>query len=209
MALFFKNQKSKDKKDSGGADAWLFAGLGNPGDEYAGNRHNIGFMAADVMAGDYKFPDYRAKFQGLFAEGKIANQKVILLKPTTYMNNSGQSVKAAAKFFKIKPERIVVFHDELDLEAGKLKVKCGGGNAGHNGLKSIEAHLGTPDYWRVRLGIGHPGDKAKVHSYVLKDFAKAEKEWLEPFLNAVSRHAGLIAAGDMPGFMSKVALDTK
>lgn len=196
-------------KSSGGSDAWLIAGLGNPGGEYEGNRHNIGFMAADEIARDYRFPDYRAKFQGLMAEGKIADQKVILLKPTTYMNNSGQSVKAASQFFKIKPDRVVILHDELDLEPGKLKVKLGGGNAGHNGLKSIQAHLGTPDFWRVRLGIGHPGDKAKVHSYVLKDFGKSEKMWLEPLLAAVSRHAGLIVAGDMAAFMSKVAADSK
>ncbi len=197
---FFKKQKE---------DAWLFAGLGNPGEEYECNRHNIGFMAADAMAADYKFPAYRAKFQGLFAEGKIENQKVILLKPTTYMNNSGQSVKATSQFFKIKPDRIVAFHDELDLAPGKVKAKLGGGNAGHNGLKSIEAHLGTPDFWRVRLGIGHPGDKNKVHSHVLKDFSKADQKWVEPLLTALSRHAGLIVAGDMAAYMSKVAADTQ
>ena len=198
--LKFLNKNSGD-------NAWLLAGLGNPGEKYAGNRHNIGFMAADAMAADYGFPAWRAKFQGLFAEGKIADQKVILLKPTTYMNNSGQSVKAASQFYKIKPDRIVILHDELDIEPGKVKVKLGGGNAGHNGLKSIQAHLGTPDFWRVRLGIGHPGDRDKVHSYVLKDFGKVEHVWLLPLLAAVSRHAGLLVAGDASAFMSKVAAE--
>ena len=190
------------------SDAWLFVGLGNPGDKYLGNRHNIGFMAVDAIAGAYNFPTFKAKFQGVFGEGKIADQKVILLKPTTYMNESGQSVKAAAKFFKIKPDRIVIFHDELDLEPAKVRIKKGGGNAGHNGLRSIQAHLGTPDFWRVRLGIGHPGDKNRVHSYVLKDFAKAEHKWLEPLLDACARHADLLAAGQPDAYMSKVAMDT-
>lgn len=187
--------------------AWLFVGLGNPGDKYAGNRHNIGFMAVDAIAADYGFPAWRSKFQGFLSEGRIADQKVILLKPTTYMNNSGQSVKAAAKFYKINPDRIVVMHDELDLEPSKVRTKLGGGNAGHNGLKSIQAHLGTPDFWRVRLGIGHPGDKNKVHSYVLKDFAKAEKGWVDALTTAVARHADLLAQAEMPVFTSKVAAD--
>lgn len=194
------------KKEEG---AWLFAGLGNPGEKYAANRHNIGFMAVDAIAADYGFPAWRSKFQGELAEGRIGDIKVILLKPLTYMNNSGQAVKAAAKFYKIDPARIVVFHDELDLEPGKIRIKQGGGNAGHNGLKSIEAHLGTPDFWRVRLGIGHPGDKARVHGYVLKDFAKAEKSWLEPLLAAIARHAGILAQGNISAFMSKVAEEAK
>lgn len=198
MGLF-----SKNKSD----DAWLFAGLGNPGDKYAGNRHNIGFMAVDAIAQDFSYPAWRKKFQGDMAEGNIENQKVILLKPTTYMNESGQSVKAAAKFFKIKPDRIVIFHDELDLGPGKVRIKQGGGNAGHNGLKSIQAHLGTPDFWRVRLGIGHPGDKNRVHGYVLSDFSKSEKQWLEPLLDACGRHAGLLALGQPDVYMSKVAMD--
>lgn len=189
-------------------DMWLFVGLGNPEDKDKGNRHNIGFMAIDAIADEYSFPSFKAKFQGLLSEGRIANQKVALLKPTTYMNNSGQAVKAAAKFFKIDPDRIVVFHDELDLEPAKIRVKQGGGNAGHNGLKSIQSHMGTPDFWRVRMGIGHPGDKNRVHGYVLRDFAKEEHKWLEPLLWACARHAELLANDDMPSYMSKVAMDT-
>ena len=189
------------------AEAWLVVGLGNPGEKYAGNRHNIGFMAMDAIAGEYGYPAWRSKFHGDLAEGNIGGQKVVLLKPTTYMNNSGQAVKAAAKFYKIDPSRIVIFHDELDLEPGKVRIKQGGGNAGHNGLKSIQAHLGTPDFWRVRLGIGHPGDKNRVHGYVLKDFAKAEKDWVESLMVALARHADLLVQGDMPAYMSKVAMD--
>ncbi len=190
-------------------DTWLFVGLGNPGDEHQGNRHNIGFMLIDALASEYNFSSFRSKFQGHLSEGKLENQKLILLKPITYMNNSGQSVKAAAKFFKIKPERIVVFHDELDLEPGKIRIKQGGGNAGHNGLKSVQAHMGSPGFWRVRMGIGHPGDRNKVHSYVLKDFAKTEQKWLEPLLDACARHAGLLVQGEVNDYMSKVVMDIK
>ena len=184
----------------------LLVGLGNPGDKYAGNRHNIGFMAIDEIADAYRFPAYRAKFQGLLSEGVINGQKVALLKPQTFMNNSGQSVAAAAKFFKISPDRIIVFHDELDLEAGKLRVKTGGGNAGHNGLKSIQSHLGTPDFVRVRMGIGHPGDKNRVHGYVLSDFAKAEKDWVDAMNDGIADHIALLVQDDAPAFMSKVAM---
>lgn len=186
-------------------DRWLFVGLGNPGEKYAGNRHNVGFLAADRIASDHGFPAYRSKFEGEFSEGTLGGARVVLLKPMTYMNNSGQSVAKSAKFFKIPPEKIVVFHDDLDLVAGKLKTKQGGGAAGHNGLKSIDAHLGTPDYWRVRLGIGHPGDKDKVHGYVLSDFSKTEQKWLEPWLEAISKYAPLLAEGKTGDFMSKVA----
>jgi len=202
----FGFKKKKKSTDGTQSDAWLIVGLGNPGDEYSNNRHNIGFMVADAIAADYKFPPFRKKFEGLFSEGAIDGGKAIILKPQTYMNLSGQSVKAAAKFFKIDPARIVVFHDELDLPPGKARAKQGGGNAGHNGLKSIDAHLGTPDYWRVRLGIGHPGDRDKVHSHVLKDFAKADRVWLEPLLKALADHAGLILEGPMATYMNKVAL---
>lgn len=188
---------------------WLLVGLGNPGEEYSRNRHNIGFMVIDAIAEKYGFPSFRAKFQGLLSEGTIAGQKVVLLKPQTYMNNSGQSVKAAEKFFKIDAARIVAFHDELDLQPGKVRIKQGGGNAGHNGLRSMDAHLGTPDYWRVRLGIGHPGDKGRVHGHVLKDFAKAEEGWLRDLLDAAAANADLIVKNDMSGFMSKVALAVK
>ncbi|MCB9991260.1 MAG: aminoacyl-tRNA hydrolase [Rhodospirillales bacterium] len=196
---------SKHKSDA----PWLFVGLGNPGPEYAGNRHNIGFMVVDAMASEFGYPSWRSKFQGDLAEGRIDGHKVILLKPTTYMNNSGQAVKAAAKFYKINPDRIVIFHDELDLEPAKIRIKQGGGNAGHNGLKSIQAHMGTPDFWRVRLGIGHPGDKARVHGYVLRDFAKAEKGWVDAVVTASARHAGLLAGGDTANYLSKIAIDVK
>lgn len=184
----------------------LIAGLGNPGDKFTNNRHNIGFMVIDVIASDYGFPSFRSKFQGALSEGRIDDRKVILLKPQTFMNNSGQSVKAAAKFYKIPAEQIIVFHDELDLVPGKIRVKHGGGSAGHKGLKSIKAHLGTADFVRVRLGIGHPGDKDRVHSYVLKDFPKAEKDWLEPLIWALAKHSDLLVAGDENDFMSKVAM---
>jgi PTH1 family peptidyl-tRNA hydrolase len=194
------------KKSSG--DAWLFAGLGNPGEKYAKNRHNIGFMAIDRIAGDFGFPGFRSKFQGEFVEGAIRDRKVILLKPKTYMNNSGQSVAAAAKFYKISPDRIFAFHDEIDIEAGKIRVKKGGGNAGHNGLRSIQDHLGTADFWRVRMGVGRPVH-GEVHDYVLNDFSKYEREWLEPYTGAVSRHCLYLIDGRDSEFMNKVALDTK
>lgn len=199
MIKFFSDKNKKN------GDAWLFAGLGNPGAEHEGDRHNIGFMVADAIADRHKFPAWRTKYQGLMAEGTIDGQKIIFLKPQTYMNNSGQSIAAAAKFYKTPPARIVAFHDELDLAPGKVKVKQGGGNAGHNGLRSMESHLGTADFWRVRMGIGHPGDREKVHGYVLGKFAKADKAWLEALLANVAVHAGLIVAGDMAGFMNKVA----
>lgn len=183
----------------------LFVGLGNPGKSYAGNRHNIGFMAVDEIARAHNFPPFRAKFQGNATEGAIGSERVILLKPTTYMNESGRSVGEAAKFYKIALKDIVVFHDELDLAAGKLRVKIGGGNAGHNGLRSITAHLGN-DYKRVRLGISHPGDKALVHNHVLSDFAKSEQGWVSALNDAIARNADLLARGDDPGFQNKVHL---
>ena len=184
----------------------LFVGLGNPGKAYAGNRHNIGFMALDEIARSANFPPFRARFQGLATEGAIGAERVILLKPTTYMNESGRAVGEAAKFYKIALCDIVVFHDELDLAPGKLRVKVGGGNAGHNGLRSITAHLGN-DYKRVRLGIGHPGDKALVHNHVLSDFSKAEQQgWVSALCEAVARNADLIARGDDAGFQNKAHL---
>lgn len=188
---------------------YLIVGLGNPGNKYANNRHNVGFMAMDEIASDYSFSDFRTKFQGQYSEGRIGGQKVGLLKPETYMNESGRSVQAAAKFFKIEPDKIFVFHDELDLDPGKVRVRKGGGNAGHNGLKSIQAHLATPDYWRVRIGIGHPGEKNKVSGYVLSDFAKVDQNWLELLLRALSKHAALLLEGNDGDFMSKVAMDSK
>ena len=190
-----------------GNPMWLIVGLGNPGDKYKNNRHNIGFMAVDSILDHFGFNPWRKKFKGEVAEGTIAGQKVLLLKPMTMMNNSGQSVAEAAKFYKIDPARIAVFHDELDLAPGKMRVKHGGGHAGHNGLRSIHAHLGTDAYARVRLGIGHPGDKNRVSGYVLSDFAKAEQAWLEPWVEALAAHAEALVEGADEDYMTKVAAD--
>jgi len=183
----------------------LFVGLGNPGAKYAGHRHNIGFMAVDRIAEDHGFAPWRGKFQGRLAEGRLGAEKVLLLKPETFMNRSGQAVAEAAKFYKIAPADIVVFHDELDLAPGKCRVKQGGGHAGHNGLRSIHAAIGA-DYGRVRLGIGHPGHKDRVAQYVLHDFAKADRDWLADVLQGVSDGAPALAAGDSGRFMNAVAL---
>ena len=183
----------------------LLVGLGNPGREYAGNRHNIGFMAIDALAREHGFSPFRARFQGRVAEGSIAGEKAILLKPETYMNDSGRAVAEAVRFHKMSLGQIVVFHDELDLAPGKLRVKVGGGDAGHNGLRSITSHM-TRDYRRVRLGIGHPGDKSLVHSYVLNDFGKGERAWVETLCDAIARNASLLVAGDDAGFQNRVHL---
>ncbi|MBT9384559.1 aminoacyl-tRNA hydrolase [Pseudooceanicola sp. CBS1P-1] len=183
----------------------LFTGLGNPGAKYAGNRHNIGFMALDRIAEDHGFSPWRAKFQGEVAEGRLGSQKVLLLKPMTYMNNSGQSVGEALRFWKLGPDALTVFHDELDLAPGKCRVKQGGGHAGHNGLRSIHQHVGA-EYQRVRLGIGHPGHKDRVAGYVLADFAKAEQDWLDDLLRGISDGAAALAAGDAGKFQNAVAL---
>ena len=184
---------------------WLLVGLGNPGDKYEHNRHNIGFMAVDAIAQEHGFPGFKKKFQGLTSEGTVGGEKVILLKPQTYMNNSGQSVGEAAKFYKIPLDRIAVFHDELDLAAGKIRTKKGGGNAGHNGLRSMDSHLNSNDYWRVRLGIDHPGDKAQVHGHVLSDFSKNESIWLTQLIEAIGVNVALLVQGKDNEFMSKVA----
>ena len=183
----------------------LFVGLGNPGPKFSRNRHNIGFMALDAVAREHRFPPFRAKFGGRVSEGQIGGERVVLLMPETYMNESGVSVGQAARFHKIVLGDIVVFHDELDLPPGKCRVKTGGGNAGHNGLRSITAHCGN-DYRRVRLGIGHPGDKALVHHYVLSDFAKAESGWVSALCDATAREAPMLAKGDDPGFQNRVHL---
>ena len=182
----------------------LVVGLGNPGSDYADNRHNIGFMAVDAIHGAHGFTAFRSKFQGKLADGNVAGQKVLLLKPETYMNESGRAVQAAMAFYKIAPEDVIVFHDELDLAGGKLRVKRGGGHAGHNGLRSIHAHVGQA-YARVRLGIGHPGEKERVVGHVLKDFSKAEKAWVEKLLEGIADHFPRLVKGDDGGFMSKVA----
>lgn len=182
----------------------LFVGLGNPGQKYQHNRHNIGFMAMDEIVRRHNFSSWTKKFQGELSSGDIDGVKTLLLKPQTFMNLSGQSVQAAAAFYKIAPQDIVVFHDELDLAPGKLRVKKGGGAGGHNGLKSIDDHLGQ-DYWRVRMGIGHPGNKDMVSGYVLNDFAKADQEWLTALIETVSDLADLLAQGKAELFMTKVA----
>ena len=183
---------------------WLLVGLGNPGGSYARNRHNIGFMAADEIVRRHCFSPWRAKYQGYVAEGTIDGEKCLVLKPETYMNLSGQSVAAAARFHKIPNNQVIVLHDELDLPPGKIRIKQGGGAGGHNGLKSIDAHLGN-DYWRVRLGIGHPGDKALVSPYVLGDFAKADQDWLMPLIDGVAQNLPLLLQGNGNGFMTKLA----
>lgn len=182
----------------------LLVGLGNPGERYARNRHNVGFMAVERIAERHRIGPWKRKFQGYAADGEIAGQRVLLLKPDTYMNESGRSVGEAARFLKIPLADIIVLYDEIDLAPGKLKVKTGGGNAGHNGLRSISQHVGN-DYQRVRIGVGHPGDKALVANYVLADFAKAEAEWLEPLLDAIADSAGRLATGDAARFLTDVA----
>ncbi|SHJ35492.1 peptidyl-tRNA hydrolase [Shimia gijangensis] len=183
----------------------LFVGLGNPGGKYAGNRHNIGFMAVERIAEDHGFAPWRGKFQGSVCEGRLGGEKVILLRPETFMNLSGQSVGEAMRFYKLESTDVTVFHDELDLAPGKCRVKLGGGHAGHNGLRSIHQHIG-PQYDRVRLGIGHPGNKNAVSGYVLRDFAKADQDWLDDLLRGISDGAPQLADGDTGKFMNAVAL---
>jgi peptidyl-tRNA hydrolase, PTH1 family len=183
----------------------LFVGLGNPGAKYARNRHNIGFMAADEIARRHRFSPWRRRFQGETAEGTLESERVILLKPATYMNESGRAVQEAANFFKIAPGDVTVFQDELELAPAKLRVKVGGGIAGHNGLRSISAHIGN-DYRRVRLGIGHPGIKELVHGYVLSDFGKSDMPWVEALCEAVADNAGLLAGKRDSTFANKVHL---
>lgn len=188
----------------------LFVGLGNPGRDYARNRHNIGFMALEAIARRHGFSSPRARFHGLIREGTIGAERLLLLEPQTYMNESGRAVGEAARFHKIAPEDIIVFHDELDLAPGKCRVKIGGGAAGHNGLRSITAHIGN-DYKRIRLGIGHPGDKSLVYSYVLNDFAKSEEPWVEALCETLADNAALIVSGDDAGLQNRIhlAMETK
>jgi peptidyl-tRNA hydrolase, PTH1 family len=186
----------------------LFVGLGNPGAQYARQRHNVGYVALDKIVDAHSLGAWRKRFQGETAEGTLGGERVVLLKPTTYMNDSGRSVGEAARFLKIPVEDIYVFHDEIDLAPGKLKVKVGGGNAGHNGLRSLTAHLGN-EYHRVRIGVGHPGTKDAVAHYVLHDFAKVEYGWLDPLLDAMADAAPYLAKGDSARFLSQVALKTR
>jgi PTH1 family peptidyl-tRNA hydrolase len=183
----------------------LLVGLGNPGPKYERNRHNIGFMAVDAIVRRHSFQPGRARFQSVCAEGLIADRKTLAMKPTTFMNESGRAVGEAVRFFKLEPHQVVVLHDELDLAFGKVRAKLGGGHAGHNGLRSIDQHIG-PDFWRIRIGIGHPGDKERVHGHVLSDFAKADGQMLERILDAIVDAAPLIAKEDFNGFMTRVAL---
>jgi len=182
----------------------LFVGLGNPGAEYAFNRHNVGFMAVDAIAAAHGFSAWRKRFSGLVAEGRLGREQVLLLKPQTYMNESGRAAGEAVRFYKLDESDVVAFHDELDLAPGKLRVKAGGGVAGHNGLKSLTAHLGN-DYTRVRIGIGHPGQRERVVGYVMHDFAKADEAWLEPLLAAIADAAPYLADGANDKFQSQIA----
>lgn len=183
----------------------LFVGLGNPGGAYSGNRHNIGFMALDAIARRHAAQPWRRRFQGQGSEATIGGEKVVLLKPDTFMNDSGRAVGEALRFFKLDLGDATIFHDELDLAPGKLRVKRGGGNAGHNGLRSITALCGN-EYRRVRMGIGHPGHKDLVHGYVLRDFAKAERPWVDDLCRAVADEAAILAGGDDAGFQNRVHL---
>lgn len=186
---------------------WILVGLGNPGAQYQDNRHNIGFLAIDEIANEFSLPAFSKKFEGELTEGRIDGEKVVLVKPMTFMNLSGQCVGKVARFYKVTPNRIIVFHDELDLAPGKVRIKKGGGAAGHNGLKSMDAHLNSQDYHRVRMGIGHPGDKDRVSGYVLSDFSKDEQQWLPDWLRAVTKHTPLLLQGQGEDYMTKVAAD--
>jgi PTH1 family peptidyl-tRNA hydrolase len=183
----------------------LFVGLGNPGPQYARNRHNIGFMALDAICRRHGFPPWRRKFQGVIAEGPIAGKKILALKPATYMNESGRSVGEAMRFYQAEPSDVFVFHDEIDLLSGKLRVKTGGGTAGHNGIRSIDAHIGN-GFHRVRLGIGHPGERKRVHGHVLGDFTKSDAQWVVPLLEAIADNTGLLVMRNEASFQNKVHL---
>ncbi len=184
----------------------LFVGLGNPGPRHARNRHNVGFMAIDAIAARWHAASWRRRFRGEIAEADLDGVRTLLMKPRSFMNESGRAVAEAVRFYKLPLDRLVVFHDELDLAPGKLRVKLGGGTAGHNGLRSLAACLGSGDFKRVRIGIGHPGHKERVVPWVLSDFARADAVWLEPLLEAVAEAAPLLARGDDAGFMNRVAL---
>lgn len=183
---------------------WLFAGLGNPRPGDAGNRHNIGFMAADRIHDRHGFQPWRSRFRGLASDGTVAGEKVLLLKPLTYMNLSGESVGEAQRFYKIPSGQVVVFYDEIDLAPGRVRVKRDGGSGGHNGIRSIAASI-EPDFWRVRLGVGHPGHRDLVHAWVLNDFIKADREWLDKLLDTVATEAPLLIEGRDGEFMNRCA----
>lgn len=186
----------------------LLVGLGNPGKQYEHNRHNIGFMAVDEIIYRHNFSKPKSKFQGMVSEGRLGNEKVLILKPMTFMNLSGKSVSEAARFYKIPSENIFVFYDELDLAEGKIKFKTGGGNAGHNGLRSMDQYI-DKNYNRIRIGIGHPGDKARVTGHVLGNFSKADQSWLEPVIDAIGRSADKLTSGDGVDFLNEIGLILK
>lgn len=204
FSIFLNHTPSQDV-----TNMWILVGLGNPGKEYQDNRHNIGFMVIDEIAREYGFPAFRAKFEGEITEGRIGDEKVVLVKPQTFMNLSGECVQKIARFYKVTPNRIIAIHDELDLVAGKMRVKKGGGAAGHNGLKSMDQHLNSQDYWRVRMGIGHPGDKERVTGHVLGDFSKEEEKWLPIWIEACAKNIALLLSGKHEDYMTKVAADFK
>ena len=183
----------------------IIAGLGNPGQKYENHRHNVGFMAVDEIHRHGDFEPWKSRFQALTAEGRMDGRKVLLIKPATFMNESGRAVGEAVRFYKLEAEDVVVLYDELDLAPGKIRVKKGGGAGGHNGIRSLDAHLGK-DYRRVRIGIGHPGHKDKVTGHVLGDFSKADQNWLVPLLDEIARNADLLTTGDDAGFMNRIAL---
>ena len=183
----------------------ILAGLGNPGAKYANNRHNVGFMAADVIARRHSFSPWSRKFQAEIAEGRIGGEKVLLIKPQTFMNLSGQAVGEALRFYKLDPSAVTVLYDEIDLAPGKIRVKVGGGSGGHNGIRSLDQHIGQ-NYRRVRIGVGHPGAKEMVHNHVLGDFSKSDREWLEVLLDSIAGAADMLAKGDDSGFMNRVTL---
>ncbi|MEL6751715.1 MAG: aminoacyl-tRNA hydrolase [Pseudomonadota bacterium] len=187
----------------------IVAGLGNPGVKHERQRHNVGFMAVDAIHGHEQFSPWKPRFQGMASEGRIGDQKVLLLKPATFMNESGRAIGEAARFYKIEPSDIIALYDELDLAPGKVRVKTGGGAGGHNGIRSMDAHLSSKDYRRVRIGIGHPGHKDRVTGHVLGDFAKVDHIWLDPLLEEIARNADLLVKGDDAGFMNRLALRTE
>lgn len=186
----------------------LLVGLGNPGPGHAKNRHNLGYMAVDEVVRRYSFGPWRRRFQGSVSEGRLAGGRAIVLKPETYMNLSGQSVASALRYYRLEPGAMIVIHDELDLAPGKVRVKLGGGNAGHNGLRSIDSHVGR-DYLRVRIGVGHPGLPDIVGDYLLHDFSKSDQKWIEETTVAIADAIEVLARGDLPGFMNKVSLATQ
>lgn len=210
FSRFFSIFQSKPQPDE--STMWILVGLGNPGNEYQNNRHNIGFMAVDEIAAEYGFAPFKNKFEGEITEARIGEEKAVLVKPMTYMNLSGQCVQKVARFYKVTPNRIITFHDEIELPAAKMRTKKGGGHAGHNGLKSMDACLNSQDYWRVRLGVGRPeGEKAQmdVSDYVLGNFTKADMVWVKDLTKAVSNNIGLLLKGGDSEFMNKVTIATR